>query len=226
MRLVRGGMALLAAMVVAATGCSGGNVRRGRIIFCSGNTIYEYKLKERADKVLAVISDADVGNLMSVGGVVGEKVVFGCWIDGRGPRIMTVPINGRQPETLSEGAFPTVLRDVHQVVYYRNLKGSDSLVLLVKQSLGGGEAESLGLVRPLRGEGGGSPWQYATAPVELDDGQVAVIGADGEIWTIDVNTRKWARLGYRGMAPEFWQKSERTLVCWGGAGEAGGASGD
>ena len=147
-----------------------------------------------------------------VGGIYRDVAIVGMQDKGYGAGvgIYEVPLGGGAARRLSTGDVPRVTADGKWIVFCGLGREGRDDVPLFRMAVGGGGADSFGVVRDMRTEVG---WLGGYAAVALDSDCVAVVGPEGGVWRYKVGSGQRARVGGAGLVPEFWEGTTGQLVC-------------
>jgi hypothetical protein len=149
--------------------------------------------------------------------ISGEVFISGSDVDrpyGES-RIRAINVRNGNVRIWGRGVYPTVSHTARAILYYADQAAKDSVIgLVMRGHAEDARPETLGYVRPLSRSG--SWWRGVSAPVEIDSGFVATVGPDGAVWKVHPVSRRWRRIGERGLLPRWWHADGRVLVCSGG----------
>jgi hypothetical protein len=206
---------------VLSTGCarhSGDEVQKlGVLLYATpdGGEVRRMDLDNGAESRVARWNTEITRRTAGLGGEIAGAVLATMYVPGAAEKLVVVPL-GRdtQPRILCDGRSPTVQRGGETLVYLLEGKSEDSLVYLAQTQIRSpGTADTLGRVRRI-GQRGNPGWTYLESPVEMDTGEFAVVGADGALWGVSPQSKRWRQIGPRGSRPLFWLQRARILICW------------
>jgi hypothetical protein len=205
-------------LVAVLFGCGPSSPRRltGHLLLTPGSNSLNYRDLSSNDERTVAEWDGGTGPL-TIGGLVGEEAVISREREGGGWEILGVNVRGGEARMICRGAYPVVMHDGGDLLYYADQPPFDTLIALCRlRRPWNGRPDTLGLTRTRRAKPGPWWWVFASAPVELDNHSVAVLGPDSTLWRVDVRSGRWTHLWNESLIPEMWNPIGGTLICWTG----------